>query len=53
MKKVLKIIAIVLLALIVVAVGYVIYVFAAYHRIEDDQELSVTHGQKWQNPSCV
>ena len=48
MKKVLKIIGIVLLALIVVAVGYVIYVFAAYHRIEDDQELSVTHGQQTQ-----
>ena len=48
MKKVLKIVGIVLLALVVVAAGYVIYVFAAYHRIEDNQALSVTHGQQTQ-----
>lgn len=45
MKKALKVIGIVLLALVVLAGGYVIYVFAAYHRIEDRQTLEVTSGQ--------
>ena len=35
MKKTLKIIAIVLAALVLIAAGYVIYVFAAFHRIGD------------------
>ena len=39
MKKTLKIIGIVLLAVLVLAGGYVAYVFAAYHRIEDNQRL--------------
>ena len=45
MKKTLKIIGIVLLAVLVLAGGYVAYVFAAYHRIEDNQPLAVVSGQ--------
>ena len=45
MKKTLKIIGIVLLAVLVIAGGYVAYVFAAYHRIEDNQTLTVTSGR--------
>lgn len=45
MKKTLKIIGIVLLAVLVLAGGYVAYVFAAYHRIEDNQKLAVVSGQ--------
>ena len=37
MKKVLKITGIVLLALIVLLAGYLIYLFTAYHRIDDNQ----------------
>lgn len=46
MKRLLKAIGIVLLALAVIVAGYVAYVFIAYHRIEDNQTLSVTTGQK-------
>ena len=45
MKKTLKIIGIVLMAVLVIAGGYVAYVFAAYHRIEDNQTLTVTSGR--------
>ena len=45
MKKTLKIIGIVLLAVLVLVGGYVAYVFAAYHRIEDNQKLAVVSGQ--------
>lgn len=45
MKKVFKVLGIVLLALAVVVMGYVIYVFAAYDRIEDRQTLAVVSGQ--------
>ncbi len=45
MKKTLKIIGIVLLAVLVLAGSYVAYVFAAYHRIEDNQKLAVVSGQ--------
>ena len=45
MKKTLKIIGIVLLAVLVLAGGYVAYVFAASHRIEDNQPLAVVSGQ--------
>ena len=40
-KKILKVLLIVLLAFIVVAAGYVIYVFASYKRIEDNLALEV------------
>ena len=41
MKKPLKILLFVLLALVLVVGGYVIYVFASYDRIEDNQVLDV------------
>lgn len=41
MKKVLKIIGIILLVLVLIAGGYVIYVFANYERIEDKLPLEV------------
>ena len=44
MKKVLKIIALVLSVIILLAAGYVIYVFVSFDRIEDNQELSVENG---------
>ena len=39
MKKTLKIAGIVLLALLLVVLAYVVYVFLSYHRIEDNQPL--------------
>ena len=42
MKTALKIILYILLALIILGVGYVAYVFIAYHRVEDNQELTPT-----------
>lgn len=45
MKKALKILCIVLAAVILVAAGYVCYVFAAYDRIEDNRSLAVVSGQ--------
>lgn len=41
MKKLLKILGIILLAVIMVVVGYLGYVWVTYDRIEDNQELSV------------
>ena len=41
MKKPLKIALFVLLALVLAALAYVIYVFAAYYRVEDYQTLDV------------
>ena len=41
MKKALKIGGGIIGALLLLLLGYVIYVFAAYDRIEDNQELSV------------
>ena len=43
MKKTLKIALYVLLALVLIVLAYVIYVFAAYYRVEDWQTLSVVH----------
>ena len=43
MKKPLKIALYVLLALVLIVLAYVIYVFAAYYRVEDWQTLSVVH----------
>lgn len=48
MKKVFKVIGIVLLVLVLIAGAYVAYVFADYHRIEDNQTLAVTSGQTQQ-----
>ena len=45
MKKTLKILGIVLLVLVLIVGGYVAYVFAAYHRIEDNHALSVVSGR--------
>ena len=42
MKKPLKIALYVLLALVLIVLAYVIYVFAAYYRVEDWQTLSVS-----------
>ena len=44
MKRVLKIAGILLLAVLAAVLCYVGYVFGTYSRIEDNQELSVTHG---------
>lgn len=44
MKKALKIGGGIIGALLLLLLGYVIYVFAAYDRIEDNQELSVLAG---------
>jgi len=43
MKKIGKILLCVLLALLVLALGYLAYVFIAYHRIPDMQTLTVEH----------
>ena len=40
MKKTLKIAGIVLLALLLVVLAYVVYVFLSYHRIEDNLSLT-------------
>ena len=48
MKKICKVIGIVLLVLVLIAGAYVAYVFADYHRIEDNQTLAVTSGQTQQ-----
>lgn len=45
MKKALKIGGGIIGAVLLLLLGYVIYVFAAYDRIEDNQELSVQAGQ--------
>ena len=44
MKRVLKIAGILLLVVLIAVLCYVGYVFGTYSRIEDNQELSVTHG---------
>ena len=43
MKKTLKVALYILLALVLIVLAYVIYVFAAYYRVEDWQTLSVVH----------
>ena len=43
MKKTLKVALYILLALVLIVLAYVIYVFAAYYRVEDMQKLSVAH----------
>lgn len=40
-KKIIKITGIILLALIIVLAAYIIYLYASYHRIPDNQELQV------------
>lgn len=40
-KKVIKITGIILLALVIVPAAYIIYLYASYHRIPDNQELQV------------
>lgn len=40
-KKVIKITGIILLALVIVLAAYIIYLYASYHRIPDNQELQV------------
>lgn len=44
MKKVLKAILCIVLAIVIIAVGYVAYVFIDYHRIGDNTPLEVTAG---------
>ena len=41
LKRILKILLIVLIILILVIAGYVVYVFASYHRAEDNITLEV------------
>ena len=40
-KKILKVLGIVLLAIALLLAAYIIYLYASYHRIEDNQELQV------------
>ena len=40
-KKVIKITGIILLALVIVLAAYIIYLYASYHRIPDNQELQL------------
>ena len=40
-KKILKILGIILLAIVVILAAYIIYLYASYHRIEDNKELQV------------
>lgn len=40
-KKVIKITGIILLALVIVLAAYIIYLYASYHRIPDNQEIQV------------
>jgi len=42
-EKPLKVGALILLALVLIVLAYVIYVFAAYYRVEDMQKLGVAH----------
>ena len=44
MKKVLKVLLCIILAIVIIAVGYIAYVFIDYHRIGDNQALAVTAG---------
>ena len=46
MRKPLKILLLVLLVLVLVVGGYVIYVFASYDRIEDNQVLDVNRPEQ-------
>ena len=45
-KRILKIVLIVLLAIIVIAGAYIAYVFIAWHRIPDHQELDIHRGSQ-------
>ena len=40
-KKVLKTIGVLLGIIVVIVLGYIIYLYASYHRIEDNKSLSV------------
>ncbi|MCQ2751839.1 MAG: hypothetical protein MJ189_01890 [Coriobacteriales bacterium] len=43
LKTILIILLIIILIFIAVAIGYVAYVYASYHRVEDNQELKIYH----------
>ena len=45
MKKAVRILLLLLAALLVIVLGYVAYVFIAYHRIPDHQALDVRPGE--------
>lgn len=40
-KKILKTAAIILLTILIILTGYIIYLYASYHRIEDNKKLEV------------
>ena len=40
-KKILKTAAIILLTILIILAGYIIYLYASYHRIEDNKKLEV------------
>ena len=52
MKKAVRILLIALAALLVIVLGYVAYVFIAYHRIPDHQALDVRPGESAGKPSA-
>ena len=43
MKKILKYLGIIVLIVLVLLLAYIIYLFASYHRIPDNQPLQVEH----------
>ena len=53
MKKALKIAGIVLLALLILVLGYVAYVFLDYHRIEDNLPLGPGPRSGWTQISRI
>ena len=40
-KRILKIVGIAIAVIVVVLIGYIIYLYASYHRIEDNKKLKV------------
>lgn len=40
-KKILKVIGIIILVIVLILAAYIIYLYASYHRIEDNKELQV------------
>ena len=40
-KKILKVIGIIILVIVLTLAAYIIYLYASYHRIEDNKELQV------------
>ena len=46
-KKILKVIGIIILVIVLTLAAYIIYLYASYHRIEDNKELQVETNKTW------